>query len=266
MSVLLGRGPAEVAVFEPVAVALQRDHFGVVDEAVDHRRGDDVVAEDFAPAAERLVGRDDQRGALVAGADELEEQVRGFGFERDVADLVDDQEWVTPEPDEFGLEFPGVMGVGEDGDPVGGGGEQDAVAGLAGADGQADRQVGLAGAGRYPRNTTSSFAATKSRVPRWARVSRLRDRAWSKSNSSKDLRAGNRAARMRPSPPWDSRAATSRCRHATRNSSWVQDSPRARSASRSTASRSVGAFSARVRNASSAVRSRDAAADLAFRS
>ena len=63
---------------------------------------------------------------------------------------------------------------------------------------------------------------------------------------------------MRPSPPWDSRAATSRCRQAARNSSWVQDSARARSASRGTDSRSVGAFSARVRNAISAAVSRAA--------
>ena len=87
-------------------------------------------------------------------------------------------------------------------------------------------------------------------------MSRFRPRAWSKSNSSRLLRAGNRAARMRPSPPWDSRAATSRCRQATRNSSCDQDSSRARAASRSTDSRSVGAFSARVRNAISASRSR----------
>jgi hypothetical protein len=36
---------AEVSVFEPVGVALEGDDFGVVDEAVDHRRGDHVVAE-----------------------------------------------------------------------------------------------------------------------------------------------------------------------------------------------------------------------------
>jgi hypothetical protein len=85
-----GRGcAAQVAVFESVAVALEADDLGVVDESVDHRGGDDVVAEDFAPAAEGFVGRDDQRGAFVAGGDELEEQVRGLGFERDVADLVD---------------------------------------------------------------------------------------------------------------------------------------------------------------------------------
>jgi len=53
---------------------------------------------------------------------------------------------------------------------------------------------------------------------------------------------------MRPSPPWDSRADTSPCRQATRNSSWVQDSDRARSASRVTDSRNVGALSALVRN------------------
>ena len=65
----------------------------------------------------------------------------------DVADLVDYEQGVAAKPDEFGLQTPGVVGLGEVGDPVGGGGEQDAVTGLAGADGQADREVGLAGAG-----------------------------------------------------------------------------------------------------------------------
>jgi hypothetical protein len=41
--------------------------------------------------AEGLVGGDDQRGSLVAGGDELEEQVGGLGLEGDVADFVDDQ-------------------------------------------------------------------------------------------------------------------------------------------------------------------------------
>jgi hypothetical protein len=84
-----GRDSAQVAVLEPVAVAFEADDLGVVDEAVDHRGGDDVVAEDLAPAAEGLVGGDDERSALVSGRDELEEQVRGFGLERDVADFVD---------------------------------------------------------------------------------------------------------------------------------------------------------------------------------
>src|SRR6185503_11760773 len=169
------------------------------------------------------------------------------------------------QPDQFLLEAPGVMSFGQTGDPLGGGREQDTMAGLAGPDRDAYGQMSLASA-RRPRKTTLSLAATKSSVPRWAMVSRLRPRAWSKSNSSNDFREGNRAARMRPSPPWDSRAETSRCKQATRNSSCVHDSARARSARRATASRIVGAFRARVKKVISAVRSRlvdEAAAVLA---
>src|SRR3954447_13678238 len=58
-------GAGEVAVFEAVAVAFEGEDLGVVDEPVDHGGGDDVVAEDLAPRRERLVGRDDERGALA---------------------------------------------------------------------------------------------------------------------------------------------------------------------------------------------------------
>jgi hypothetical protein len=52
-----------------VAVALQREYFGVVDEPVDHG-GIVVVAEDLAPGEERLVAGDDEVGTLVAARDE----------------------------------------------------------------------------------------------------------------------------------------------------------------------------------------------------
>ena len=67
--VVVGRAgyTAEVSVFESVGVAAEGDDFGVVDEPVDHGGCDDFVAEDFAPAAERLVEGDDQAGALIAG-------------------------------------------------------------------------------------------------------------------------------------------------------------------------------------------------------
>lgn len=41
---------AEVAVLESVAVSFQADDLGVVHDAVDHRGGDGLVAEDLAPA------------------------------------------------------------------------------------------------------------------------------------------------------------------------------------------------------------------------
>jgi hypothetical protein len=46
---------AEVAVFEAVAVSLHRDGLGVVDEVVDHRGGDHVVAEDLARPSNGLL-------------------------------------------------------------------------------------------------------------------------------------------------------------------------------------------------------------------
>ena len=139
-----GGDAAEVAVLEAVAVAFEADDVGVVDEAVDHGGGDGVVAEDLAPGAEGLVGGDDDAGGLVAGGDELEEQVGGLGLERDVADLVDDQERVAAQAGDLGLEAAGAVGGGEPVGPGGGGGEQDAVPGLAGLDAQAGGEHGLA--------------------------------------------------------------------------------------------------------------------------
>ena len=43
------------------------DHFGVVDEPVDHGGGDDIVAEDLAPAAERFVACDDHATRVRSG-------------------------------------------------------------------------------------------------------------------------------------------------------------------------------------------------------
>ena len=54
-----GGAGVEVFAAEAVAVAFEAEDLGVVDEPVDHRGGDDVVAEDFAPGAEWLVGGDD---------------------------------------------------------------------------------------------------------------------------------------------------------------------------------------------------------------
>ncbi len=71
-----------------------------------------------------------------------------MGVERDVADLVDDQQRDPLQAGEFVVEAALTLGVGEQRDPFGGGLEGDAVAGQAGADCDGDREVGLAGAGR----------------------------------------------------------------------------------------------------------------------
>ena len=120
----------------------------MVDEPVDHRGGGHVVAEDLAPGAERLVAGDDHRRAFVAVGHEREHEVRGFGVERDVADLVNDQQRDERQAFELGLELALAFGLGEPGDPLGRGRELHALAGQARADPEGGRDVGLAGAGR----------------------------------------------------------------------------------------------------------------------
>jgi site-specific DNA recombinase len=117
---------------------------GVVDEPVDHRRSDDVVAEDFAPTGERLVAGDDHRRSLIAGGDQGEHQVRGLRVERDIAHLIHDQQWDPAQRGELVFQAAVAFGVGEPGDPFGRGAEERAVPGETGPDAQGDAEVRLA--------------------------------------------------------------------------------------------------------------------------
>ena len=64
----------------------------MVEEPVEERGGDHGVAEDVAPRAEALVAREDDGAPLVAARDQLEEEIGAVAVDRDVADLVDDQQ------------------------------------------------------------------------------------------------------------------------------------------------------------------------------
>jgi hypothetical protein len=68
---------AGAAVTEAVAGAFEGQDVGVVDDPVDHGGGDGLVAEDGSPAGEWQVRGQDEGGVLVAGGNQLEEQVRG---------------------------------------------------------------------------------------------------------------------------------------------------------------------------------------------
>ena len=61
-------------------------------QAVKDRGGSHPVPEHFAPSAEALVAGQDHRSALVAPADELEEQIGTLPVNGRVADLVHDQQ------------------------------------------------------------------------------------------------------------------------------------------------------------------------------
>ena len=91
----------------------------MVHEPVDHRRGDDVVAEDLPPAGERLIAGEDHRRALIPGGHQREHQVRCLRVKRDVANLVDDQQRDPAERGELVLDPAVALGVGQPGDPLG---------------------------------------------------------------------------------------------------------------------------------------------------
>ena len=73
---------------KPVAVAGDLDHDGVVQEPVQQGGGDHGIAEHLAPFAKAAVGGEDDGAALVAGVDELEEQVGAALLDRQISDFV----------------------------------------------------------------------------------------------------------------------------------------------------------------------------------
>jgi hypothetical protein len=143
----------EAALAQAVALALEGDHGRVVDEPVDEGGGDHRVAEDLAPLLEAAVRGDADRAALGAAGDEREEQVGGLPLERQVADLVNDEQVVALQVPELLLELVAVLRLLKPGDPLLGGGEGDPVTVLARPQCQCGGEVGRALSLRPPEQT-----------------------------------------------------------------------------------------------------------------
>jgi len=84
---------AFVAVFHAVAWAFDHGNLAVMEKPVEDGGGDGGVAvEDGGPLLEGFVGGQHDGTAFVAGADDLEEKVRPVLVDRQVADLIKDDE------------------------------------------------------------------------------------------------------------------------------------------------------------------------------
>jgi hypothetical protein len=77
---------------QAVAGALDLHDDSMVEQTVKQCGCDDRITEDVTPFGESTIGRKDHGGALVACSDQLEEQVAAAGHDREVADLIDDQQ------------------------------------------------------------------------------------------------------------------------------------------------------------------------------
>ena len=91
----LGLAPEQAGLLllpQAVAVALDVDGRGVMEQPVEDGRGEDLVVEDLPPVHEALVAGDDEARPLVAPDQEPEEEARLFAGQRQVAELVQDED------------------------------------------------------------------------------------------------------------------------------------------------------------------------------
>jgi hypothetical protein len=98
---------------QPVAVAADGDDVAVMEEVVEDRGRHHGIAERSSPLADRAIAGDRHAAALVTMRDELKEEMRRIGLERQIAELVDDQQFRFAEVSEAILEPTLAMGLGE---------------------------------------------------------------------------------------------------------------------------------------------------------
>src|SRR3954466_15003458 len=116
-------------------------------QSVEERGGDDRIAEDLAPFREAAVGGEDHRTFLVAGVDELEEQVAAARSERQVPDLVDDEQRKAAEVPDPLAQYALAFGLRERSNYIGERPEVDAATGLYCLDAERQAEMRLARAG-----------------------------------------------------------------------------------------------------------------------
>ena len=125
-------------------VTFDVDDRRVVQQPVEDRGGDHLVAEDLTPAGQALVGRDQDRPPLVAPRHQLKKQVGPQPVQRQVADLIDDQKLGLDELLELFVQTALLVGSRQGGDQAGRRGEGGAVAQSARFQPQPHGQMSLA--------------------------------------------------------------------------------------------------------------------------
>ena len=129
-----GRLLIPAALIEPETVAIHLEDVDVVRQPVEQRARQPLGTERLGPLVERQVAGHQGRAALVALAEDLEEQLGAGLGQRNEAELVDDQEFVTGEPLLEPEELLLVARLDELMRERGGGAEADAEALLTGRD------------------------------------------------------------------------------------------------------------------------------------
>ena len=118
----------------------------MVGDAVEQGAGEPLGAEDLGPFVEGQVAGDQRRGAFVALADGLEEQLGAGLRQRHIAQFVDDQQFIGGQLLLEAQQVLFVAGLDQFADQRGGGDEANAMAALTSGQTQRQGDVRLAGA------------------------------------------------------------------------------------------------------------------------
>src|SRR6266571_4390970 len=82
---------ALLALFEAIAVAVHFEDVDVVCQPIEQRAGQPLGSKHAGPLVERQIAGDEGRGALVALAEDLEQELRAGRRQGHIAELIDDQ-------------------------------------------------------------------------------------------------------------------------------------------------------------------------------
>ena len=133
---------------QPEAFAVHFEDMDVMGQAVQNGAGEAFRAEDLGPFIEWQVGGDDDRAALVALGDDLEQQLGAGLAERNEAEFVDDQQVLAGQQLLQTLKAPFVGSLDQFVDQGGSRREANLQTLLAGRQSEPQGDVGLAGAAR----------------------------------------------------------------------------------------------------------------------
>ena len=86
---------ASLALFETIAVAVQFEDVDVVSQSVEQRTGQPLRPEHAGPLVEWQIAGDEGRAALIALAEDLEQELRAGRRKGYIAEFIDDQQFVT---------------------------------------------------------------------------------------------------------------------------------------------------------------------------
>ena len=140
----------------------------MVQQAIQQGGGDDGITEHLAPLGKAAVAGQDHGAAFVASVDQLKEQIAAAGHDREVANLIDDEQGEAAIEADLLAQNSLTLGLSQRADQIGQVEEMHTAAGFDGLDAKGDREVTFSMPGGPMKWTTSvrsiNFSSASARI------------------------------------------------------------------------------------------------------